>query len=96
MLYGSHAFFNPKRASFFRHLSNSRLTLSWILRLDFCLRFAAVKNDRGEPTYRAEEIGRRMAEYDIVGLQEAFDTPARERILGELQKARSETVAQNP
>lgn len=49
--------------------------------------FAAVKNDRGEPTYRAEEIGRRMSEYDIIGLQEAFDTPARERILGELQKA---------
>lgn len=46
-----------------------------------------VVNKRKPLEYRAEELGRKMAAYDVVGLQETFDDMPRELLLGELKKA---------
>jgi endonuclease/exonuclease/phosphatase family metal-dependent hydrolase len=42
-------------------------------------------NKRSDPRYRAETIGRRLSEYDIIGLQEAFDNEPRTLLLDELR-----------
>lgn len=52
---------------------------------------AAVKNKRGDAEYRAHEIGRQAAGFDVVGLQEVFDARAAERIAGELKSAWGES-----
>ncbi len=48
---------------------------------------ARMANKRKDPDYRARTIGRAMAAYDIVGLNETFDDPPRKLLLEELQKA---------
>lgn len=48
---------------------------------------AAVVDLRGDTSYRAKAIGKAMAEFDIVGLNEAFKPERREEILSEVRKA---------
>lgn len=48
---------------------------------------AAVANKRAYAPYRARVLGDRLAAWDIVGLNEAFDTAAREKILKGLKSA---------
>lgn len=45
-----------------------------------------IANKRKNPRYRALEIGRQMAAYDVVGLNETFDDEPRERILAEIKR----------
>lgn len=44
-------------------------------------------NNRGHDDYRAREIGRKMADFDIVGFNEVFDLVPRQQILDELKSA---------
>ena len=48
---------------------------------------AAIANKRPLPSYRAESIGQKMTDYDIVGLNELFDDRPKELLLAEVQKA---------
>ncbi len=48
---------------------------------------ARVVNKRSDPEYRARTIGRLLAEYDLVGLNETFDQGPRTLLLGALRKA---------
>lgn len=48
---------------------------------------ASVANKRKEPAYRAHKIGKELAEFDIVGLNEVFEEKPREMLLGELRQA---------
>lgn len=48
---------------------------------------AAQANKRKEPRYRAEQIGEKMAAFDIVALNETFENKAREIILDKLRDA---------
>lgn len=43
-------------------------------------------NKRGDPDYRAREIGRRLAEYDIIGFNEVFDEGPRDLLLATLRE----------
>ncbi len=42
---------------------------------------------RGQGPYRAQAIGRRLANYDVVGLSEVFDGERRSELIGSLQQA---------
>lgn len=48
---------------------------------------AAIANNRKNPRYRAETIGKKMAEFDIVGLNEVFDDAPRELLLDQMREA---------
>ncbi len=48
---------------------------------------AAIANKRKNPKYRAEVIGRLMAEFDIVGLNEVFEDNHRELLLSQIEVA---------
>jgi endonuclease/exonuclease/phosphatase family metal-dependent hydrolase len=48
---------------------------------------AARFNKRGEPSYRAKAIGRAMAAFEIVGLNEVFDPVHRKELFDELRDA---------
>jgi endonuclease/exonuclease/phosphatase family metal-dependent hydrolase len=43
-------------------------------------------NKRPDPKYRARELGRRLADYDLIALNEVFDPGPRELLLKELQQ----------
>jgi len=47
---------------------------------------AALANRRGQPTYRAQAIGKQLANYDIIGLNELFESKPREQILAEIEQ----------
>lgn len=55
--------------------------------IQFLPGFAGMVNKRGNPVYRARAIGQKMAEYDLIGLNELFDKRPRELLLGEIRKA---------
>jgi len=55
--------------------------------VQFLPSLAAAFNERKEPEYRAQTIGREMANYDIVGLNEVFNDKPRELLLDELRQA---------
>jgi len=46
-----------------------------------------ILNKRSKPAYRAARIAELLAEYDLVGLNEVFDSKRREQILKAFQKA---------
>jgi endonuclease/exonuclease/phosphatase family metal-dependent hydrolase len=48
---------------------------------------AALANKRPDPEYRAVTIGKLMADYDIVGLNELFDDKPKELLLAEIMQA---------
>lgn len=48
---------------------------------------AAVANKRGNPNYRATTIGKELAKYDIVGINELFEAKPREMLIGEIKQA---------
>lgn len=48
---------------------------------------AGLFNERGDAPYRARQIGRKLADFDIVVLNEVFDRKPREILLGELKQA---------
>ncbi len=48
---------------------------------------AALFNSRSDADYRARTIGRKLIDFDVVVLNEVFDTKPREILLGELKKA---------
>lgn len=47
---------------------------------------ASVKNKRSNPKYRAERIAEEVSEFDIVGLQETFQSKYRKQILGQVEQ----------
>lgn len=47
---------------------------------------AALANRRGQPAYRAQAIGKQLTGYDIIGLNELFETKPREQILAEIEQ----------
>lgn len=55
--------------------------------VQFLPSIAAMVNKRGDPRYRARELGRVLAEYDIIGLNEVFDDRPRELLLEGLKQA---------
>lgn len=44
-------------------------------------------NKRGHPSYRSKAIGKAVTGFDIIGLNELFDTPRRRELLAEIQNA---------
>ncbi len=58
-----------------------------VYNVQFLPGLAGVVNDRGDPSYRAKTIGRAVAKFDIVGLNEVFDERYRELLLQQLRKA---------
>lgn len=48
---------------------------------------AAIANKRKEPQYRAEQIGQKLAGFDIVALNEVFEEKPREKLLDQLRAA---------
>lgn len=48
---------------------------------------AAIANKRRDPEYRARMLGEKMADYDIVGLNETFERKHRDQILAGLEAA---------
>lgn len=48
---------------------------------------AAAANERKEPRYRAEVLGRTLSAFDVVGLNEVFDLPMRKVLLSQFEKA---------
>ncbi|MBX3420608.1 MAG: endonuclease/exonuclease/phosphatase family protein [Pirellulaceae bacterium] len=52
----------------------------------------AIANKRGKPDYRAQTIGQKMADYDIVGLCELFEDKPRDQVVAELQKSWKQEV----
>lgn len=55
--------------------------------VQFLPAIAAVANKRKEPQYRAQQLGEKLAAYDIVGLNEVFADAPREVILAGLRQA---------
>lgn len=55
-----------------------------------------VVTKRSEPVYRAREIGRLMAEYDIIGLCEAFHKDHRNELFNSIQHFSEEAFQQQP
>ena len=45
------------------------------------------RNERRRPLYRAEEIGRRLARYDVIGFNEVFDDRPRKRLLEAIKRS---------
>ncbi len=48
---------------------------------------AAIANKRKEASYRAQTIGQKLTEYDIIGLNELFDDKPKELVLAEIKQA---------
>lgn len=58
-----------------------------VYNVQFLPGLAGVLNERRDPEYRARTIGQKLADYDIVGLNEVFDGRCRELLLDQLRKA---------
>lgn len=61
--------------------------------VQFLPSLAAMVNKRGDPRYRAKELGKVLAVYDIVGLNEVFDDRPRELLLEGLKQAWGDSFA---
>lgn len=48
---------------------------------------ASIANKRKEPLYRAEQVGQKLAAFDIVALNEVFEEKPREKLLDQLRSA---------
>ncbi|MBX7164976.1 MAG: endonuclease/exonuclease/phosphatase family protein [Pirellulales bacterium] len=62
--------------------------------VQFLPSLASIANKRGNTKYRAAELGRKLAVYDIVGLQEVFDDAPRNLLLAGLKQAWGDAYAE--